>query len=143
MNNSNGEGQIPAWMKTVDKDTLYNAKSSDATKEATSSTSPAPTDPATASESSSLSRKLALSMADPSDIPTPDPALQPMPVGHVRADLEKQIEKAVSVLSSRYETDLPRSLLLEYSLQRTLLQLREQGEECDLVQWLDAKLARH
>lgn len=143
MNNSNGEGQIPAWMKTVDKDTLYNATSSDATKEATSSTSPAPTDPATASESSSLSRKLALSMADPSDIPTPDPALQPMPVGHVRADLDKQIEKAVSVLSSRYETDLPRSLLLEYSLQRTLLQLREQGEECDLVQWLDAKLARH
>ena len=79
-------------------------------------------------------------MTDPSDIPTPDPDLQPTPVGHVRTDLDKQFEKAVSVLASRYDADLPRSLVLEFALQRTLVQLREQGDESPLVEWLDSVL---
>lgn len=57
-----------------------------------------------------------------------------------RADLDKQLEKAVSVLASRYDTDLPRSLVLEFTLQRTLVQLHEQGDESPLVEWLDSVL---
>jgi hypothetical protein len=79
-------------------------------------------------------------MADPSDLPEPDPALQPTPVGSVRADLAQQLEKAVSVLGTRYTTSLSKSLLLEFALQRTLRELRTQGEESALVQWLDSVL---
>jgi hypothetical protein len=50
------------------------------------------------------------------------------------------LEKAVSVLASRYDTDLPRSLVLEFTLQRTLVQLHEQGDESPLVEWLDSVL---
>ena len=155
VNTSNGGGPIPAWMKTVDEETLYDAESTDGAEgrppEKASAESPAvssaddanPDDPSIASDATSLGQELALSMADPSDMPTPDPDLQPTPVGRVRADLDRQLTKAVSVLSARYEADLSRSLLLEFSLRRTLLQLREQGEESTLVQWLDAELMRH
>ena len=155
VNTSNGGGPIPAWMKTVDEETLYDAESTDEAEgrppEKVSAESPAvssaddanPDDTSTAGDATSLDQELALSMANPSDMPTPDPDLQPMPVGHVRADLDRQLTKAMSVLSSRYEADLSRSLLLEFSLRRTLLKLREQGEESALVQWLDAELVRH
>lgn len=144
VNNSNGTDHIPSWMKTVDKETLYDDESPDASEEeapASSPKSPSP-DPPSHGDPSSFGQELALAMTDPSDIPTPDPDLQPTPVGHVRADLDKQLEKAVSVLTSRYGTDLPRSLVLEYALQRTLVQLREQGNESPLVQWLDSELPR-
>ena len=136
MKSPNGNGHIPTWMKAVDKETLYDAASPDAPEEA-------PTGASNQDDLSSLDHELVLSMADPSDIPRPDPDLQPTPVGHVRADLDRQLEKAVSVLTSRYETDLPRSLVLEFALQRTLVQLREQGEESPLVQWLDSALPKH
>ncbi len=155
VNSSNGGGPIPAWMKTVDKETLYDAEPTDGSEEeppeeklAEPPAAPSPDDTSSggtsmAGEPASLDQELALSMADPSAIPPPDPDLQPTPVGHVRSDLDRQLTKAVSVLSSRYETDLPRSLLLEFSLRRTLLQLRKQGQASALVQWLDAELARH
>ncbi len=149
MNGPNGKGRIPTWMQTVDKETLYDAEPTDASEKDAPAEASAPSPPGDASigspshdDSPSLSQKLALSMADPSDIPRPDPDLQPTPVGHVRADLDKQLEKAVSVLASRYDTDLPRSLILEFALQRTLVQLREQGDESPLVQWLDSVLPR-
>jgi len=143
VNNSNGTDRIPAWMRAVDKETLYNAEAPDASEESPSS-SPEPPSPSasTNGDSSSLGQELALVMTDPSDIPTPDPDLQPTPVGQVRADLDRQLEKAVSVLASRYESDLPRSLVLEFALQRTLVQLREQGDESPLVEWLDSVLSQ-
>lgn len=148
VNTSNGTDQIPTWMKTVDKEALYNAEDSDASEEtppvedfASSPDAPSP-NASPNGDSSSLGQELALAMTDPSDIPTPDPDLQPTPVGHVRTDLDKQLEKAVSVLASRYESDLPRSLILEFALQRTLVQLREQGDESPLVKWLDSELPR-
>lgn len=143
MNSPNGKGRIPTWMQTVDKETLYNAEPTDASEEGAPAEPSAPSPPDDASvgaDSSSLSQELALSMADPSGIPRPDPDLQPTPVGHVRADLDKQLEKAVSVLASRYDAAPPRSLILEFALQRTLVQLREQGDESPLVQWLDSVL---
>ena len=144
----NGDTAIPGWMKAVDRDMVYDAAPPDPTEHESQpvpDASRGPEEPSRNSvsptEASSLNQKLALSMADPSDLPTPDPALQPTPVGHVRADLDKQLEKAVSVLASRYDTDLPRSLVLEFTLQRTLVQLREQGDESPLVQWLDSVLS--
>jgi hypothetical protein len=135
-------------MKTVDEKMLYDAgrpNSSEAGAEARPA--PPPDDRSARSpshdESTSLNRKLSLSMAGPSDIPAPEPDLQPTPVGHVRADLDKQLEKAVSVLASRYDTDLPRSIVLEFALQRALVEVREQGDESPLVTWLDSVLPRH
>jgi hypothetical protein len=149
MKGPNGKGRTPTWMKAVSKETLYDAEPADASEEgapAKASASSSPNDAEIGSsshdDSSSLSQELALSMADPSDIPRPDPDLQPTPVGHVRADLDKQLEKAVSVLASRYDTDLSRSLILEFALRRTIVQLREQGDESPLVQWLDSLLPR-
>ena len=144
--NVNGDGPVPPWMKTVDKKMLYNAEEADAPEEearADTSAPPLPDDASVDADSSSLIQELALVMTDPSDIPTPDPDLQPTPVGHVRADLDKQLEKAISVLASRYDTDLPRSLVLEFALRRTLVQVREQGDESPLVQWLDSELPQH
>ena len=142
VNNSNGTDRIPTWMRAVDKETLYNAEAPDASEEPPASPEPPSPSASTNGDSSSLGQELALVMTDPSDIPTPDPDLQPTPVGHVRADLDRQLEKAVSVLASRYESDLPRSLVLEFALQRTLVQLREQGDESPLVEWLDSVLSK-
>lgn len=148
---SNGNAQIPSWMQTVDEDTFYDADPADetsadrstptpteaSTRSATSSSS---SDPQGTSEDSSLEKDLALSMAEPPDIPEPKPDLQPTPVGRVRADLEQQLGKAVSVLANRYASELPRSLILEYALQRTLLSLRQNGADSELVRWLDSVL---
>ncbi len=150
MRASSGQGPIPTWMKTVDKETLYNAESP-ASSEQSSPVEEAPAASpsngtsegmSSTDDSSSLRQELALAMADPSDIPTPDPDLQPTPAGYVRTDLDQQLEKAVAVLTSRYSEDVPRSLILEFALQQTLLQLREQGDESPLVEWLDATLSR-
>jgi hypothetical protein len=145
----NGDTAIPGWMKAVDRDMVYDAAPSDSAKHdpqpvtaASRRPSPPSHDSTPPAEASSLDQKLALSMADPSDLPKPDPALQPTPVGSVRADLAQQLEKAVSVLGTRYTTDLSKSLLLEFALQRTLRELRTQGEESALVQWLDSVLPR-
>lgn len=149
----NGNGQTPAWMQTVDEDTFYNAESTDeaGSDPSVRSSTEAPTDPSSNNSSSappgipgtsSLDEDLALSMAEPSNIPKPHPDLQPTPVGHVRADLDRQLEKAVSVLATRYATEFSKSLLLEYALQRTLLNLREDGPDSELVQWLDSVLPR-
>lgn len=156
---SEGNGQIPAWMQTVDEETFYNAGTNDeaSTDSASSSTAPPtdsrPQDPSARpqapssnasqlSDGSSLKKDLALSMAAPSDIPEPVPELQPTAVGHVRADLENQLQKAVSVLATRYASGFSRSLVLEYALQRTLLRLRREGEDSAVVQWLDSVLPR-
>lgn len=145
----NGDTAIPGWMKAVDRDMVYDAAPSDPTEHESRpvrAASRGPESPSRESvspaEASSLNQKLALSMAEPSDLPKPDPALQPTPVGSVRADLAQQLEKAVSVLGTRYTTDLSKSLLLEFALQRTLRELRTQGEESALVQWLDSVLPR-
>lgn len=149
----NGNGQVPAWMQTVDEETFYNVESNDDASAAPSASSPteAPTDPTPNNSSpvpaghpgdSSFDEKLALSMGGPTDIPEPDPDLQPTPVGHVRADLDEQLEKAVSVLATRYASEFSRSLILEYALRRILLSLRQEGENSALVQWLDSVLPR-
>jgi hypothetical protein len=150
---SNGNGQVPSWMQTVDEDTFYDADPADDTSTDRSVSSPteastqsAPSDPSSdpqrISEDSSLEKDLALSMAEPPDIPEPKPDLQPTPVGRVRADLDQQLEKAVSVLATRYASGLPKSLILEYALQRTLLSLRQDGADSALVRWLDSVLPR-
>lgn len=150
---SNSNGQIPSWMQTVDEDTFYDADPADETGSDRSASSPTeastrstPNDPSSdpqrISEDSSLEKDLALSMAEPPDIPEPKPDLQPTPVGRVRADLDRQLENAVSVLANRYAAELPRSLILEYALQRTLLSLRQDGADSALVQWLDSVLPR-
>lgn len=149
-NNLNGEDPAPPWMKAVDEKMLYDTGRSDTAEEETSAKvqdSPPPENPSAGSPSpdgsSRLRQELALSMADPSDIPAPNPDLLPTPAGHVRADLNRQLEKAVSVLASRYATDFSRSLVLEFALQRTLLALRKHGEESEFVKWLDSVLPRH
>jgi len=146
----NGNRQIPAWMQAVDKDACYDADSSDDADTAPSalsptepSSAPAPSNPSPLAENSgafSLDEKLALSVAEPTDIPEPDPDLQPTPVGHVRADLDKQLEKALSVLATRYASEFSRSLVLEYALRRVLLSLRQDGADSALVRWLDSVL---
>ena len=149
-NSFNGDGTVPGWMKAVDRTMAYDAPHPDATEQATQSPLPSPgtqtessREPAPHAASSSLDRKLALSMADPSELPEPNPSLQPVSVGSVRADLSRQLEKAVSVLDARYATTVSRSLLLEFALQRTLLALRTEGDESALVQWLDSVLSQH
>lgn len=150
---SNGNAQIPSWMQTVDEDTFYDADPADETSPDRSASPPpeastqsatnnSSSDPQGISEASALEKDLALSMAEPSDIPEPEPDLQPTPVGRVRADLDQQLEKAVSVLANRYASELPRSLILEYALQRTLLSLRQDGADSALVRWLDSVLPR-
>jgi hypothetical protein len=52
-------------------------------------------------EAPSLSRALALAVDAPATFPPPDPALQPPPVDHVRADLERKLEQTGSVLTGR------------------------------------------
>lgn len=149
---SNGKGQIPAWMQSVEEDTFYNAET---TEEASVDSSAASTDGSSdapqqnpfsgtseRSAPSSFDENVALSMAEPADIPTPDPDLQPTPVGRVRADLDRQLEKAMSVLTTRYASGVSRSLVLEYALQRTLVNLRREGDGSALVQWLDSVLPR-
>ena len=79
-------------------------------------------------------------MDAPSALPQPDPELQPKIVGRVRADLNRQLEDAVSVLNARYAEEITKSLVLEFVLWRTLLDLREQEEDSPLVQWLDSVL---
>ncbi|WP_103028924.1 hypothetical protein [Salinibacter altiplanensis] len=149
-NSFNGDGTVPGWMKAVDRDMVYSASPTDATEQATTPSPPSPgreealpRGSAAATEASSLDQKLALSMADPSELPEPNPALQPVPAGSVRADLFRQLEKAVSVLGSRYTATVSKSLLLEFALQRTLLELRTQDNESALVQWLDSVLPQH
>jgi len=150
---SNGDAQIPSWMQTVDDDTFYDAESDDETSTDRSASPPpeastrsatnnSSSDPQGMSEDSSLEEDLSLSMAEPPDIPEPKPDLQPTPVGNVRADLDQQLENAVSVLANRYASELPRSLILEYALQRTLLKLRQDGADSALVRWLDSVLPR-
>ena len=146
----NGDDATPGWMKEVDQDMAYDAAPApDAGPSPRAAAPPsgipdeAPVEADAHAEASSLDRKLALSMADPSDLSEPDPSLQPIPVGSVRADLSRQLEKAVSVLDSRYAATVSRSLLLEFALQRTLLELRTEGDESTLVQWLDSMLSQH
>lgn len=151
----NGDDGIPGWMKEVDRDMAYDAAdpAPDAGPSPRAAAPPSgipdetpdetPAEADAYAEASSLDQKLALSMADPSDLPEPEPSLQPVPVGSVRADLSRQLEKAVSVLDSRYAATVSRSLLLEFALQRTLLELRTEGDESALVQWLDSMLSRH
>lgn len=147
----NGNGHIPAWMQTVDEDTFYNTESTGEAGSGPSvpSSSEAPTDPSAndassgsseGSGTSSLDEDLALSMVEPSNIPKPHPDLQPTPVGHVRTDLDRQLEKAVSVLATRYATAISKSLVLEYALQRTLVNLRQDGQDSELVRWMDSVL---
>ena len=152
-----GDG-IPPWMTSVSEETLYNAQSDPSTDEssrdefnpepsANLSESDTPeketSSPDSSSEpSSSLSRRLALTMAEPSEIPEPAPNLQPTVVGRVRADLHEELEKAVSVLKTRYATALPKSLVLEFVLHRMLRALREDGTQSPLVRWLDSALPR-
>ncbi|WP_263785420.1 hypothetical protein [Salinibacter grassmerensis] len=149
-NSFNGDGTVPGWMKAVDQDMAYDAPRPDATEQATQPPPPSteiqkdrPREAEPHAEASSLDQKLALSMAAPSELPEPDPSLQPVSVGSVRADLSRQLEKAVSVLGSRYATTVSRSLLLEFALQRILLELRTEGAESALVQWLDSVLPQH
>lgn len=150
--NGGGDG-VPAWMQTVNEDTFYNADPAEEDEEETSSVSSSPSPPPAASDrssaetnadgnSESLHTKLSISMGSPSEIPEPDPDLQPEVVGHVRADLNRQLEKAVAVLETRYAKGLSKSLLIEFALRRMLLDLQEQDEGSALVQWLDSVLPR-
>lgn len=144
-------GDVPSWMKTVSEETLYNARSTDegSTPDSPSSDTPgvsapdrSPEGPDAEGDDKSLRRKLSISMAPPSDIPEPDPDLQPEIVGHVRADLNRHLEKAVSVLETRYARGISKSLVIEFALRRTLLDLQDRDEKSALVQWLDSVLSR-
>lgn len=142
------EDEVPPWMQAVSEETLYNADPPHPSKERASQENradPQQTSSSTASgqeEATVLRRRLSIAMGDPSEIPQPDPNLQPTPVGHVRADLKRRLEQATSALETRYATGFSSSLLIEYSLRRTLLDLRERAEDSALVQWLDSILPR-
>jgi len=86
----------------------------------------------------SLDRKLSVSMDDPSGLPEPNPDLQPESLGYVRADLNRQLEKAVSVLNTRYESELSKSFFLDVALRQILIDLHMHGEDSTLVVWLDS-----
>lgn len=149
------ESGVPFWMKAMDEETFYNAGTSDTDDEA----APAPQAPSASSPSSDvpdsdepapdghdggsempLHQKLSLSMDDPSTLPDPDPDLQPAPLGHVRADLNQQLEKAVSVLDARYENNLSKSFFLDVALRQILVDLHMHGGNSTLVSWLDSLL---
>ncbi len=95
-----------------------------------------------APSASSLSQKLHLSLGDTEQLPTPSPALQPVSAGAIRADLKRHLEQAATVVSTRYTSAVSSSLVLEYALHRTLLDLQENDADSALVEWLDAKLSR-
>lgn len=150
--NGGGDG-IPAWMKTVNEETFYNARPADDEEEeppsapSSSSAAPAASDrpsveTAADGSSESLHQKLSISMGTPLEIPEPDPDSQPEIVGHVRADLNQRLEKAVAVLETRYTKGLSKSLLIEFALRQMLLDLQEQDEGSALVRWLDSILPR-
>lgn len=148
-------------MQAVDADTLYTADPASSPEEDASSppgpppdpssgTSPAPSAPeARPSEASpehspgtpSLSKKLRLALNQES-LPELNPSLQPVSVGTVRADLKRQLDQAVAVLDTRYAHPVSKSLLLEFALRRTLLNLQERDTDSALVQWLDSELPR-
>lgn len=87
-----------------------------------------------------LQRKLSLSTTDPSELPEPTPDLQPADLGYVRGDLNKQLEKAVSVLKTRYGEDFSKSLFLDVALRQILTDLHTHGKDSTLVLWLDSIL---
>lgn len=152
ISSSSGDGEIPEWMQAVSEETYYDSKNKTKSRgeealpsfSSRSSAAPprsnSPAAPKGQRKSSSLEDELALSMGTPEDIPDPDPDVQPTIVGEVRADLDKQLERAVAVLATRYDRTLSRSLILEYSLHRTLTSLREDAEDSPLVRWLDSML---
>ena len=132
---------------------LYNASSSDTSEHPSQDETPSPPGGSSFAggpsngtprpdEAPSLSRALALAVDVPAPLPPPDPALQPTPVGHVRADLERQLEQTVLVLTARYASDVPRSLVLEFALRQVFVQLHKHGAESPLVEWLDDTLSR-
>lgn len=149
LNEKAGDG-IPSWMEAVNKETLYSADPPDESEEpAPEPTSPdvsatmrRPEEPSPNGGEHSLGEMLSLSLGKPTDVPQPDPDLQPTNVGQVRADLNRHLEKAVQVLNTRYEPDFSKSLVLEFVLRETLLDLQNRDENSNLVQWLDSIFPR-
>lgn len=158
---------IPAWMKTMedtlDEETFYNARSSNTSDDphpqenassskpqANSNSTSNPPDSSAPTESSeevnaedstmSLNQKLSMATGHPSDLSDPDPGLQPEVVGYVRADLNKQLEEAVSVLKTRYSDQFSKSLFLDVALRQILIDLHTHGDESMLVLWIDSIL---
>lgn len=134
---SNGSAKAPASSASETEAAAPSGPpSSSATREATeSSTSASPSAP-------SLSQKLHLALGDTEELPVPNPALQPVSAGSVRADLKRHLEQAVAVLSTRYTSVVSTSLVLEFALHRTLLELQDHDTDSALVEWLDTKLSR-
>lgn len=153
LNEKGGDG-IPAWMEAVNEDTLYSAAPPGEPEEQVdeptspdsatdvSATMRRPEEPSTNGGDHSLGEMLSLSLGQPTNVPQPDPDLQPTNVGQVRADLNRHLEKAVQVLNTRYGPDFSKSLVLEFALRETLLDLQNRDENSNLVQWLDSILPR-
>jgi len=150
----NGDESLPAWMQSVNEATFYNAKagpSSDGTgptqrpQNLRGGHSDRPASGTSDDGGSGLSQArfsetLRLSMEDPSNLPDLDPETQPTPAGPVRADLERQLRKAVAVLQTRYLQGVSKSVVLEFALRSVLVDLWEEKNNSALVQWLDSAL---
>ena len=123
--------------------------SSSGTESAPPSSSPSPSSapetkgpPATSPPASSLSQKLHLALGDTEQLPDLDPALQPVSAGSIRADLKRHLKQAVTVVSTRYTSVVSTSLVLEFALHRTLVDLQNNDADSALVEWLDTQLSR-
>lgn len=88
----------------------------------------------------SLRQKLSVSLTDPTGLPAPDPTLQPEALGPVRADLNEQVDRAVSLLDTRYSSTLSKSLFLDVALRQILIELHKNGEQSRVVSRLDSIL---
>ncbi|MFO8099213.1 MAG: hypothetical protein R6T83_06260 [Salinibacter sp.] len=157
MSTSNGNRQdLPAWMQIVDEDAFYNAPAASSPEaDAASPAGPPPTAPASAQateassgeaqtasppQDASLLQKLRVALGDSAQLPALHPDHQPVAVGTVRADLNRQLEKAVAVLNTRYAQAVSKPLVLEFAVRRTLRDLQQHDTGSALVQWLDAEL---
>lgn len=144
---------IPPWMRAVDADTLYNARSEssgedskpqrnamrfvDRREEAREGG-----DRSGDAGRSSFGEKLTVMMGAPSELPRPHPKHQPKPIGPVNAQVERRLRTALAVLQSRYAEECAQSLVVEVALHAALKDLWEKGEDSGLVQRLDAVLRR-
>lgn len=143
---------VPTWMEAVDRKNLYTATPKTASEEAVERSGPSSSDFTSATKqpekrnegrpTSTLRKKLSVSMGDARELPEPDPDVQPTELGHVRAELNEWLEKAVAILNTRYEREISKTLVLEYVIRQELVDLQVHDEESPLVQWLDSIVPR-
>lgn len=150
--NAGGDG-IPAWMKAVDEENFYTAPPESESQRETRetgrsdssvelSTTRRPSRASDVEATGTLRKKLSVAAGDPTELPEPDPDIQPTNVGQVRSELNRWLEKAVSILNTRYEREISKTLVLEFVIRRELVDLHVHGEDSPVVEWLDSILSR-